>query len=230
MIYYNNTEYGKINTNTTINVCFFDENRNIIAILNNDYINVTLNNTSIGYLVNDGLKSSITFKPTKAEKYSVNIVSDKASDLTVKTAILIINGLDNTDVDINCVLNSSTSGGNITIVLNETATGDVSIIVNDVSYNATLNKGKAVIPIPTLAGGNISITFKYSGDSKFNPIERNYLITIPKISDYKINVTGKVNFDLVTGVVNVILPEDANGNIKIILNNSRVCPKTPFST
>ena len=62
-----------------------------------------------------------------------------------------------------------TAGDNllINITLDNDATGNIFIHVNNNLFNASVIKGQSVIDVPNVFGGNYTYTITYSGDSKY---------------------------------------------------------------
>ena len=116
-------------------------------------------------------------------------------------------------------------GDKVTIILSSDATGNVTVIYNDTSYNAVVgSNGRAVVNIPNLAEGNYTLTVKYSGDNNYlNCTWDNVNLTVKKkiippkktpvmIIDAQVIVTGE------DALITVKLPADATGNVVISLN------------
>ena len=95
--------------------------------------------------------------------------------------------------------------------------GVVNVTVNGRSYNVAIVDGKGVLTISNLVAGDYDVNVNYAGDNKYLPSSNSTKFTISKLpSSVLVNVD-----DIVVGedaVVNVVLPDDANGNVTITVN------------
>ena len=95
--------------------------------------------------------------------------------------------------------------------------GVVNVTVNGRSYNVAIVDGKGVLIISNLAAGDYDVNVNYAGDNKYVASSNSTKFTISKLpSSVLVNVK-----DIVVGedaVVNVVLPDDANGNVTITVN------------
>jgi len=57
----------------------------------------------------------------------------------------------------------------IKILLEEDATGEITVLIGEKSYNRSLVNGTAIFNISDLTPGNYTIDVSYSGDDKYNP-------------------------------------------------------------
>ena len=107
--------------------------------------------------------------------------------------------------------------GTVVVDLPDNATGTVTIVVGNNTYNATVENGKAVVDLSNETPGTHDIKVKYSGDDTHEPITEDSKVTIPKhntpisvdVDDCKVGDTA---------VVTVTLPDDATGNVTIEIN------------
>ena len=114
------------------------------------------------------------------------------------------------------------AGQNATVyaVLPSDATGNVTIYLNDESYQITLDSGNGNITIPDLEVGNYTVFGYYPGDD-LNP-ESNYTTAFNVLE--KVNVTISVNDTEVyqsKGLsLDIVLSDDGiNDNVTVIFNN-----------
>ena len=95
--------------------------------------------------------------------------------------------------------------------------GVVNVTVNDESYDVAIVDGKGTLTISNLVSGDYNISASYLGDDKYLSSNNSTKFTISKLaSSVLVNVK-----DIVVGedaVVNVVLPDDANGNVTITVN------------
>ena len=95
--------------------------------------------------------------------------------------------------------------------------GVVNVTVNGRSYNVAIVDGKGVLTISNLAAGDYDVNVNYAGDNKYVASSNSTKFTISKLAS---SVAVDVG-DIVVGedaVVNVVLPDDANGNVTITVN------------
>ena len=120
-------------------------------------------------------------------------------------------------------VNSSNFAGDVLfeISLNEKATGNITITINNNPYTGRIKDGKAKIIIPNLVADSYASIIDYSGDSNYNPLTQNYNFSLQlKKSNMGINVND-ITFGEVADV-QFNLTADATGIISIFLNNSFV--------
>ena len=95
--------------------------------------------------------------------------------------------------------------------------GVVNVTVNDESYDVAIVDGKGTLTISNLVSGDYNISASYLGDDKYLSSNNSTKFTISKLAS---SVAVDVG-DIVVGedaVVNVVLPDDANGNVTITVN------------
>ena len=100
------------------------------------------------------------------------------------------------------------------------ATGNVSINISNIKANVPIDKGKAILDVSNLLPGEYLVNASYAGDGKYLGNKTSRTITLPKVTDYLINVTVE---DIIVGenaTVIVHLPSDANGFANITVNNT----------
>ena len=107
--------------------------------------------------------------------------------------------------------------GTISIVLPDNATGNITVMVGNNTYYATVINGTAIIDLQNETPGKHNVTIIYSGDETHDPRVINTVVDIPKrstpmdveVSDIKVGETE---------VITVTVPEKATGNITIEIN------------
>ena len=132
------------------------------------------------------------FDVAKASEYNVTIIIDVGDIVVGEDAVI--------DVSVPCIVS-----------------GVVNVTVNGRSYNVAIVDGKGVLTISNLVAGDYDVNVNYAGDNKYLPSSNSTKFTISKLpSSVLVNVD-----DIVVGedaVVNVVLPDDANGNVTITVN------------
>ena len=119
------------------------------------------------------------------------------------------------------------TSGNVTTKENATvditlpydATGNVSVIVNGKTYNATLSAGKASVVIEILPAGVYEANVTYKGSEIYAASNTTVSVIVNEISDYTMNVTSDSPVHGQNATVVVTLPEDATGNVTVTVGN-----------
>ena len=180
-------------------------------------VNVTVNGRSYNVAIVDG-KGVLTISNLVAGNYNVNVkyggddkylpssnsanftVSKVSSSVIVDVGDIVVGEDAVIDVSVPCIVS-----------------GVVNVTVNGRSYNVAIVDGKGVLTISNLVAGDYDVNVNYAGDNKYLPSSNSTKFTISKLpSSVLVNVD-----DIVVGedaVVNVVLPDDANGNVTITVN------------
>ena len=103
----------------------------------------------------------------------------------------------------------------VTVTVPDNATGIVTIEIDGVKYNATVDKGKAVFNIENLTAGNKTIAVAYAGDDNYfaNYTTAAISVSKSKVSDMEVEISDIDAGDNLT--VKVKLPDDATGQVLI---------------
>lgn len=140
------------------------------------------------------------------------------------------------------------SDDKLTVELDEDATGEVIINVEDKFYHATLENGKATVDVADLKSDE-NVTFSYTGDEKYAPVSKksvkiiektmqdaNMTITAPNINEGEIaTVTFKINSNA-TGSILVQVADSnytaeiTDGSASIIIENLKAGNYTVTAT
>lgn len=137
-------------------------------------------------------------------------------NLTVKNGIIIGRLI----ILPNVTTRNITVGENaiFTVTLPSDATGNITLYINNGTYNATLENGTAVISIPDLEFGNYNANIIYFGDDKYNQTKTNASISVIKAKSYIIINANDILIDDVA-IINITMPEDATGDVILTINN-----------
>ena len=180
-------------------------------------VNVTVNGRSYNVAIVDG-KGVLTISNLVAGNYNVNVKyggddkylpSSNSANFTVsKVSSSVIVDVGDIVVGEDAVIGVSVP---------DIVSGVVNVTVNGRSYNVAIVDGKGVLTISNLVAGDYDVNVNYDGDNKYLPSSNSTKFTISKLpSSVLVNVD-----DIVVGedaVVNVVLPDDANGNVTITVN------------
>jgi cytochrome b involved in lipid metabolism len=128
------------------------------------------------------------------------------------TTTFIVDAKITPEIDIHIDIPINSTNGTITVELPEDATGNVTVVIDGKVYNVTnVTNGTATIQIGNLTPGNHTVEVIYSGDDNYTGASNYTVVTVPKISDYSIEVFAN---DINAGDkadITVKLPEDING-------------------
>ena len=134
------------------------------------------------------------------------------NNLKVKTALILAKN----PIDISVNADNVKVGENAIINVNvdPKASGNVTVKVNNRTYQLPLENGQAVFNISDLGAGIYPVEVEYSGDENYASGVALTNLTVQKIDDYQIYVNPS---DITTNsaIVNVDLPIDACGNITV---------------
>ena len=112
----------------------------------------------------------------------------------------------------------------IPVDLPSDATGNISVIVDgEVVDSQELVNGSTVLEIPELDAGHHNISIIYPGDDKYASF--NITSDVPVKVDGEFNVTVPDLYENVTAEIPVDLPEDATGNVSLIVDDELVDTK-----
>ena len=180
-------------------------------------VNVTVNDESYDVAIVDG-KGTLTISNLVAGDYNISasylgddkyLSSSNSTKFTIsKLASSVAVDVDDIVVGEDAVIGVSVPG---------IVSGVVNVTVNGRSYNVAIVDGKGVLTISNLAAGDYDVNVNYAGDNKYVASSNSTKFTISKLA-YSVLVNVK---DIVVGedaVVNVVLPDDANGNVTITVN------------
>ena len=184
----------------TGNVTFTINCENYTTTINNAVARVTINNLGAGkYNVSAKYLGDLTYATSVSNTVSFNVSKiDSTMNINVK--------------DINF--------GEIAIItanLPVSSTGNVTYIINNKNYTASVKDGVAKLELGDLTSGTYKIVAKYAGDNNYNPCENSALFKVNKIeSSLKITLSEvKVGEDV---IITVNAPSDASGSIAFDVN------------
>ena len=187
--------------NTIIEVYVYkDATGNVSVYVDGKYYNVSVADGK-GILVVPGLK---------VDNYTVEVkyLGDRKYDESVNSTVFSVNKLSG---GMEVIDNGN---GTVTIIIPGNATGNVTVIVGNNTYNATVVNGTAIVNITNATPGVNNITVIYSGDENHTSEVINTTVIIPKFdTPIKVDVSDIYVGDIAE--INVTLPSDATGNVRI---------------
>ena len=180
-------------------------------------VNVTVNDESYDVAIVDG-KGTLTISNLVAGDYNISasyLGDDKYLSSSNSTKFTISKLASSVAVDVDDIVVGEDAV--IGVSVPDIVSGVVNVTVNGRSYNVAIVDGKGVLIISNLAAGDYAVDVNYAGDNKYVASSNSTKFTISKLpSSVLVNVD-----DIVVGedaVVNVVLPDDANGNVTITVN------------
>lgn len=224
-------------TSVTLNVVNTKSTENVIIGVNaSEYGNVIVRVGDIeeSVYVSAGIEQQISFGVFKTGKYVAEATFVGDENYMASNASKTFKVLDTITQDEITI--SRDVSGNLSIALPGDATGTVTVSIAGNDYNAEVAGGVAEVVLPDSLIGENSYVIAYSGDEKYSgfsiesilngdssqikpdivigPLTEDGRITLP--SDATGTVTLTVDgedyvFDVADGIVNVILPDLANG-------------------
>ncbi|MDO5849718.1 MAG: Ig-like domain-containing protein, partial [Methanobacteriaceae archaeon] len=116
--------------------------------------------------------------------------------------------------------------GILIVNVNEDATGTVTVIVDDIPYEATIENGVAIVTIPGLQAGDHIAYVIYNGDQNYTNGTTEATFNVAKIDPtIKVDVVSGMHVStIVEGddvIVTVTLPEDATGTVKLSIDGGK---------
>ena len=104
--------------------------------------------------------------------------------------------------------------GTVVVIVPGNATGNVTIVVENKTFNGTVINGTAIINLTNVTSGVHNITVIYSGDENHTSVTENATVTLPRfITPIKVNAADIYVGDVAK--INVVVPKDATGKIRI---------------
>ncbi|WP_406535213.1 Ig-like domain repeat protein [Methanobrevibacter sp.] len=152
--------------------------------------------------------SEITGTPIMDENGTIYI---NAAD---KVYALNYTSLKDSNLEVSCENISFGENETITVTLNENATGTVSIIVNEVTYDENVSDTTIVKVISGLPAGNYTVKVTYNGDLRYSEITKYATFKVNKFDVVMDVATQNITYGE-TAVFNVTLSSDATGTVTV---------------
>ena len=181
-------------------------------------VTFTINGENYTAGVKDGV-SRVTINNLGAGSY--NVSAKYLGDLTYSTSVS--NTVSFNVSKVNSTMNINVKDINfgeiaiITVNLPVSSTGNVTFIINNKNYTASVKDGVAKLELGNLTSGTYNIIAKYDGDNNYNPCENTASFKVNKLeSSLKITVSDvKIGEDV---IITVNAPKDATGSITFDVN------------
>ena len=196
----------------------------------NNTVNITIDNKTYVIKVNDS--ESVTFTVPEVLKEGTYIVEVLLADVenhvyASNSSELIVSKV--SDYTFAPIVPSDAKVGDtvtINVELPSDATGTVTVSVGDNNFSADAS-ANVEINITGLTAGDNNIIITYSGDDKYVNKSSESIITAEKV---EVDINNETfNVETPNGTVNpefsIALPQDATGNLTVIVNNKTYTEK-----
>ena len=176
-------------------------------------VTVNVNGTDYPVTIDENGTGTVDI-PLTPGNYTVNVtISDdpKYEDKTLDLGEFEVKKVDSfIKVDVEPV----NVGENLSVdvVVPDDATGDITLEVDNKTYISPIKNGTAKFDISGLKEGNYTVKATYAGDDKYPSNSSSVNVEVSKVKDYSMNVTVDGND------ITVTLPEDAEGNVTVIVD------------
>ena len=106
----------------------------------------------------------------------------------------------------------------VEVILNNDATGNVTVSLDDVNKTSEIEKGKAIINIPGLNAGNKEINVIYSGDNVYNSNNSSTLFNIAKADTAMFIKSQNIKIGDME-IIEIDFEKGVSGNVTIVCND-----------
>ena len=219
--------------NVIANPIYYGDDQNITIILpeiSNSIVNININNHIYYYKANNTNSFNFTIPDELLSgTYKINVsIIDKNNQIYGFNSTEWIISKINRELFIETPADVSINNKNInvTILLENDATGNITIFVGDKNITDEVSEGSVTLDILDLIKyGDNEIKVYYSGDKKYTNQTKIDKITVNKVYP-NINVTKPIN-SFVNEKINITvsLPQNTSGNLTISINNINLINK-----
>ena len=180
-------------------------------------VSIVIDGVEYSGVVSNGA-ASITLPNLPADKYTLDLLYN-GDDKYLANVTQVTFNVNKYYISIKATARTVHVGDDVTVnvAVSNDASGFVSIYVDGVEYSGAIDNGNAVIIIPDLPAGEYSFEVVYSGDAKY---KHKYNVVTFNVNRYKSTIkatarTVRLGDDV---TVNVVLPNDATGNVSIVID------------
>ena len=108
----------------------------------------------------------------------------------------------------------------IKVTINDDATGNITITINNTDYVEEIVNGEALFNITNLVWHEYSFNVTYSGDRKYLPDEKDYVLTVSRIHNYYSMLETEDIYVGENATITVTFEDDTTGNVTLLINGS----------
>ncbi len=182
------------------------------------YVTVRVDNKDYNVSVANG-KGTLVVPGLKVGNYTVDVKypGDRKYESSVNATKFAVNKINTDDIKV-----IDQGNGTVVVVVPGNATGNVTIVVENQTFNATVINGTAIIDLTNVSNGTHNITVIYSGDENYTNATVNTTVTIREPVPVPVPVPAtSISADVSdiyvgdTEIVVVTVPEDATGKVRI---------------
>jgi len=168
--------------------------------------------------INDGV-ASFTISDLTARDYEVTAIysGDDNFLASENTANFTVSKL---DIDIIVTAQNITAGSveDIAVELSEKINGIVLVNVDSVGYYVNVTDGRGALKLSHLGAGSYDVSVQFLGDDKYNAQSNVTSFTVKAVTDEDI----KVDVDLENKTITIEVPENATGNVTVVIDGKNV--------
>ena len=107
---------------------------------------------------------------------------------------------------------------NVTVILPNDATGNVTVGVGDNFAAVSVKEGIANVCFENLTAGSQTVTVQYGGDINYNPLSDSKTVSVNKLPVF-LQITADDSIEVGSVLeITVKLPDDASGNVDVIVD------------
>lgn len=143
--------------------------------------------------------------------------NDKYAPSTAPVEFTINKVVPNMKLDYQTAINVGEDGV-ITVILPQSATGNVTIYINGTNKTEKVVNGTAKFIISDLEQGTYPFDVNYTGDGRYLASEISGELAVNKLSDHSLHIDAKDIYVGDDAIINVTLPIDATGNVTIFID------------
>ena len=168
--------------------------------------------------INDGV-ATFTISDLTARDYEVTAIYNGDDNFLASenTANFTVSKL---DLGIIVVAQNITAGSveDIAVELSEKINGIVLVNVGSVGYYVNVSDGRGALKLSHLGAGSYDVSAQFLGDDKYNAQSNVTSFTVKEVTDEDI----KVDVDLENKTITIEVPENATGNVTVVIDGKNV--------
>ena len=187
--------------------------------LSNFNVNLTINNSTVTKRTNSNGVITIDLSSYECGIYNITVKVNDSVYIGEKNIKVTVNKI---NANINLKTSNITVGEDLilNITLNSDAKGNVTVTIDNKSYNGSLVNANAIIRIANLTSGVHNITVTYNGDKNYNSTKISTAVTVSKKASNMTIVTNNITYGN-NLVLNITVSDKSHGNVTCIINNTK---------
>lgn len=109
----------------------------------------------------------------------------------------------------------------ITVKIDDEATGNITLRINNTNYTAEIDRGLATFNITGLEWNTYRFNVTYEGNRKFLPAKKEYTLEVSRIHNYYSNLVAKDIYVGDNATIIITFEDDTTGNVTLLINGSK---------